>query len=111
MATLAQKIETETRMRELLESSGMPQPDEVEYGFGCIRLFFHETKTVVVVDIDEDTEEAAADQAWDGRDDDTDEVECADEDDGHDGAHDGEGAEDRGPPFMTFPFPGPEQRN
>jgi hypothetical protein len=53
MATLAQKIEAETRMRELLESSGLPQPDYVEYGFTCIRLFFNETKTMVVIDIDD----------------------------------------------------------
>ena len=53
MATLAQKIETEKRMRELLEQGGLPQPDHVEYGFACIRLFFEETMTVVVIDIDE----------------------------------------------------------
>jgi hypothetical protein len=53
MATLAQKIEAETKMRELLEDSGLPQPDHVEYGFTCIRLFFEKTKTVVVIDIDE----------------------------------------------------------
>ena len=40
-------------MRELLEENDMPQPDHVEYGFTCIRLFFNETKTVVVVDIDD----------------------------------------------------------
>ena len=60
MATLAQKIEAETRMRKLLEESGLPQPDHVEYGFTCIRLFFEETMTVVVVDIDE-PEDGAAD--------------------------------------------------
>ena len=59
MANLAQKIEAETRMRELLEEDGLPQPDYVEYGFTCIRLFFNETKHVVIIDIDEpeDTEE------------------------------------------------------
>ena len=58
MATLAQKIEAEARMRELLESGGLPQPDYVEYGFTCIRLFFNETKVAVVIDIDnpEETE-------------------------------------------------------
>lgn len=40
-------------MRELLEDNGLPQPDLVEYGFGCIRLFFNDVKHVVVVDIDE----------------------------------------------------------
>jgi len=53
MATLAQKIEAEKRMRDLLEENGLPQPDYVEYGFGCIRLFFERTNHVVVVDIDE----------------------------------------------------------
>ena len=52
MATLAQKIETEQRMRELLEANDMPQPDFVEYGFTCIRLFYEERKVVVVIDID-----------------------------------------------------------
>lgn len=58
MATLAQKIEAEKRMRDLLEEGGLPQPDFVEYGFTCIRLFFNDTKHVVVIDIDdpEDTE-------------------------------------------------------
>jgi hypothetical protein len=53
MATLAQKIEAEKRMRDLLEDNGLPQPDRVEYGFTCIRLFFNRTKHVVVIDIDE----------------------------------------------------------
>jgi hypothetical protein len=53
MATLAQKIAAEKRMRDLLEESGLPPPDHVEYGYTCIRLFFMDTKTVVVIDIDE----------------------------------------------------------
>jgi hypothetical protein len=53
MATLAQKIEAEKRMRDLLEENGLPQPDQVEYGFTCIRLFFNRTKHVVIIDIDE----------------------------------------------------------
>jgi hypothetical protein len=53
MATRAQKIEAEKRMRDLLEQSGLPQPDYVEHGFTCIRLFFEDTKTVVVIDIDD----------------------------------------------------------
>lgn len=39
-------------MRDLLERGGLPQPDFIEYGFTCIRLFFESTKTVVVIDID-----------------------------------------------------------
>jgi hypothetical protein len=60
MATLAQKIEAEKRVRDLLEDNGLPQPDHVEYGFTCIRLFFNDTKHVVVIDID-DPEDAKAD--------------------------------------------------
>lgn len=56
MATLAQKIEAERRMRELLESGGLPAPDRIEYGQECIRLFFEETKTVVVIDLEADQE-------------------------------------------------------
>ena len=58
MATLAQKIQAEKRMRDLLAEYGLPQPDYVEYGFTCIRLFFNDTKHVVIIDIDEpeDTE-------------------------------------------------------
>ena len=53
VATLAQKIETEKRMRDLLETEGLPQPDYVEYGYTCIRLIFEESKLCVVIDIDE----------------------------------------------------------
>jgi hypothetical protein len=53
MASLKMKIKAEVRMRELLEQEGLPPPDEVEYGFGCVRLFWYETKTVIIVDIDD----------------------------------------------------------
>ena len=53
MATLREKVLAETTMRELLEEYELPQPDRVEYGHTCIRLLFLDTKTVVVVDIDE----------------------------------------------------------
>ena len=56
MATLEQKIEAEKRMRTLLDESGLPQPDRVEYGFTCIRLFFDSTRQMVVIDIDEPAE-------------------------------------------------------
>jgi hypothetical protein len=55
MATLARKIEAERRMRELLESEGLPAPDRIEYGDDCIRLFFEETMTAVVIDLDDAT--------------------------------------------------------
>jgi hypothetical protein len=52
MAPLARKVDAERRMRELLEESGLPQPDMIEYGYECIRLFFHESKLVIIVDLD-----------------------------------------------------------
>ena len=53
MATLKQKIAAESTLRELLEQNGLPEPDRVEYGYTCIRLFWNEPKAVVIVDIDE----------------------------------------------------------
>ena len=43
-------------MRDLLESGGLPEPDLIEYDDDCIRLFFEATKTVVVIDLDDDTD-------------------------------------------------------
>lgn len=40
-------------MRELLAEEHMPQPDAVEYGYGCVRLYWTATKVVVVVDVDD----------------------------------------------------------
>jgi hypothetical protein len=50
---LEAKIEAEHRLRELLRSEGLPQPDEVEYGYACVRFIFHDSKTCVVIDLDE----------------------------------------------------------
>ena len=52
MATLKEKIKVEVQVRSLLAQNGLPEPDGVEYGYTCIRLFFDEPKTVLVVDID-----------------------------------------------------------
>jgi hypothetical protein len=51
MATTRRHIDAERRMRELLQSGGLPAPDRVEYDEDCIRLFFEDTKTVVVIDL------------------------------------------------------------
>jgi hypothetical protein len=56
MASTARKKKAEKRMRELLAQENLPQPDEVEYGFSCVRLFWLGRKTVVVVDVDDDGE-------------------------------------------------------
>lgn len=50
--TLQAKIEAEQRLRDLLESQGLPQPDAVEYGYTCVRFFFFESRACVIVDLD-----------------------------------------------------------
>ena len=56
MATLKEKIDAERAARELFEKADLPQPDAVEYGHTCIRLFWAEPKTCVIVEIDEPPE-------------------------------------------------------
>ena len=56
VATLEQKVNAERRMRELIESQGLPEPSRIEYGFTCIRLFWEESKVCLVIDIDEPPE-------------------------------------------------------
>lgn len=58
MATLAQKIECEQKMRKLLEENGLPEPHAVEYGYTCVRFFFWESKACVIVDIDNPDDDA-----------------------------------------------------
>lgn len=53
MATLKQKVAAEQRIRELIETEGLPEPSRIEYGYTCIRLFWEESKVVLVIDIDE----------------------------------------------------------
>lgn len=53
MATLKQKAQCEQDALEFVKEFGLPEPDHVEYGFTCIRLFWEEPKTVLVIDIDE----------------------------------------------------------
>ena len=56
MATLAQKIQCEKDTRLMLRQQDVPQPDWVEYGHTCIRLFWDASKLVLIVDIDEPPE-------------------------------------------------------
>jgi hypothetical protein len=53
MASLREKIDAERTIRDLLREHGMPEPERVEYGYTCIRVFFDEPKVCVVIDIDE----------------------------------------------------------
>jgi hypothetical protein len=81
MATLQQKIKCERDAREMLAEGGLPEPDRVEYGHTCIRLFWEETKVVLVVDIDEPPEDMEA--LSDGRDDFADLLDGLEDDDGY----------------------------
>jgi hypothetical protein len=55
--TSEEKLEAEHRFREFLTTYNLPQPDEVEYGFTCLRFYYRETKTCVVFDLDPDAED------------------------------------------------------
>jgi hypothetical protein len=57
VASLKQKIDAERTVRELLEQNGLPEPDEVEYGYGCVRLLFYEPKAALIIDIDKPDED------------------------------------------------------
>jgi hypothetical protein len=48
----------------LIEDSGLPLPDEVEYGTACVRFLWPDQKVVVQVDIDETFGEADANGAY-----------------------------------------------
>ncbi len=65
MATLAQKIKAETMVRELIAENGLPEPDDIEYGFTCIRVLWNDPKVALVVDIDPPTEDLPTPSAGD----------------------------------------------
>lgn len=67
MAPIDHKQLAERRMLQLLEDSGLPAPDRVEYGERCIRLLWEDRKVAVVVDLDDFAErEASGDYESDG---------------------------------------------
>lgn len=53
MAPIDVKQRAERRFLSLIEDSGLPLPDAVEYGERCVRFMWTEPKVVVVVDLDE----------------------------------------------------------
>ena len=57
MASLKQKIAAERKVKALLQREGIPDPDRIEYGFTCVRLFWEASKVVLVVDIEEFAED------------------------------------------------------
>ena len=56
MAITSEHEAAERAMRELLETEGLPQPDEVDYRETSILLLWHETKLAVVIDLEEGPE-------------------------------------------------------
>ena len=50
-------------MLALLEDSGLPLPDEVEYGAACVRFLWLDLRVAVVVELDEEFEAADANGA------------------------------------------------
>jgi hypothetical protein len=53
MATLTELQAAETKMRQLLADNDLPAPDEVEYRDASVAFLWHETRTAVVIDVDE----------------------------------------------------------
>ena len=53
MATIDIKRQAERRFLQLIDDSGLPLPDEVEYGDNCVRFLWLDRKVAVVVDLDE----------------------------------------------------------
>ncbi len=68
MATLKQKIAVECKMRALIETEELPEPDWIEYGHTCVRVIWERPKLCVVIDIDEAPEgfEKVGEQLADG---------------------------------------------
>jgi hypothetical protein len=67
MAPIDQKQRAERRMLALLEDSGLPVPDEVEYGAASVRFLWIDRKVAVVIDLD-DFDEVDADGGYDRED-------------------------------------------
>jgi hypothetical protein len=53
MAPIDQKQRAERRMLALLEDSGIPLPDAVEYGAAEVRFLWHDLKIAVVVELED----------------------------------------------------------
>lgn len=52
--TADRRLDAERRMRTLLAAAGLPAPDEVEHEPGTVVFVWHDTKTVVCVDLDDE---------------------------------------------------------
>lgn len=52
--TSDRRLDAERRLRALLADAGLPAPDEIEHEPGTVVFVWHDTKTVVCVDLDDD---------------------------------------------------------
>ena len=52
VAPIDQKQQVERRFMALMEDSGLPLPDEVEYGTDCVRFLWLDRKLAVIVDLE-----------------------------------------------------------
>jgi hypothetical protein len=52
VASIDQKQLVERRFTALMEDTGLPLPDEVEYGADCVRFLWLDRKLVVIVDLE-----------------------------------------------------------
>ncbi len=53
MAPIDRKQQAHRRILSLLKDSGLPLPDEVEYGPNAVRFLWLDRKVAVVVDLEE----------------------------------------------------------
>jgi hypothetical protein len=53
VAPIDQKQRVERRFMALMKDSGLPLPDEVEYGNNCVRFLWLDQKLVVIVDLED----------------------------------------------------------
>ena len=53
MATKSELQAAERDMRDLLRRNDLPQPDEVQHWEGSICLLWHDSKSAVIIDVDE----------------------------------------------------------
>lgn len=62
MAQIDLKQRAKLRFLGLIEDSGLPLPDEVEYGERCVRFAWTDAKVVVLVGLDEFSDRDANDE-------------------------------------------------
>jgi hypothetical protein len=52
MTSMTRQQEAEQRMWELIELGGLPHPDSIEHDEDCIRLYWEESKLLVIVELE-----------------------------------------------------------